>query len=104
MPRLRKRTLLPCRAWKKIKGEKEELGREKIAELIANPLSFLWFGIIQNDTSWWNGKILDDLNESSKVNNTTIIQPVMSMQVTGKVEDDFSPGHPHKQFPHDRGF
>jgi hypothetical protein len=88
----------------KIKGEKEELGREQIAELISNPLSYLWFGIIQNDTSWWNGKILDTLNESSKVNNTTIIQPVMSMQVTEKWKMIFRPVIPINSFRTIKGF
>ena len=39
--------------------------------MVANPLSYLWFGQIQNDTAWWNGDLLDDLDEDAKVMNTT---------------------------------
>jgi hypothetical protein len=88
----------------KIKEEKEELGREKVAELIANPLSYLWFAMIQNDTSWWNGKILDGLNEGSKVMNTTVIQPVMSMQLTEKWKIIFRPIIPINSFDTIKGF
>ena len=65
--------------------EKEgEMTVEQIAELMANPFSYLWFGMIQNDTYWWDGDLLDLVNEDKKVMNTTSIQPVMSVQLTEK--------------------
>jgi len=56
----------------------------KIAEALANPLSYLWLMFVQNDTYWYNGDILDRLGEDTKVMNTTLIQPVLSFQLTEK--------------------
>ena len=53
----------------KIEGEKEEMSVEQVAELMANPFSHLWFAMIQNDTYWWNGDLLDSMNEDTKVMN-----------------------------------
>ena len=67
--------------------EKEKTGEltlEEIAELIANPFSYLWFGMIQNDTYWYSGHALDLLNEGDKIVNSTLIQPVMSFALSEK--------------------
>ena len=37
---------------------------------------------VQNDTITYNGDILDALGEDDVVNNTWIIQPVLSIQLT----------------------
>ena len=37
-----------------------------------------------NDTKWYDGDLLDELNEDTKVMNTTLIQPVLSLQMTEK--------------------
>ena len=67
-----------------IAEEKEgEMTAAEIGELMANPFSYLWFGMIQNDTYWYDGDLLDFLDEDdSKVMNTTLLQPVMSLQLT----------------------
>ncbi len=54
----------------------------QIAEAMLNPLSYLWLAFIQNDTTWYDGDLMDQLNEDSKVQNTTLIMPVLSMQLT----------------------
>lgn len=64
----------------KVKEEAGEMTRDQVAELMANPFSYLWFGMIQNDSYWYSGDALDAINESDKVVNTTTIQPVMSLQ------------------------
>jgi hypothetical protein len=70
-------------------SEADELA--KIAEALANPLSYLWLMFIQNDTTWYKGDILDRLNEDTKVMNTTLIQPVMPFQLTEKWKVIFRP-------------
>ena len=80
-------------------GEKKpELSADEIGELVANPLSYLWFGQMQNETAWWKGDLLDDLNEDAKVMNTTLIQPVMAMQLTQRWKAIFRPIIPIQSF------
>ena len=55
---------------------------DKIAEALANPLSYLWLMFMQNDTIWFDGDLADDLGEDAKVQNTFLIQPVLSIQLT----------------------
>lgn len=55
---------------------------EQIAEMINNPLGNLWLMFTQNDTVWYEGNILDKINEGSKVFNTLLINPVLPMQLT----------------------
>ena len=83
---------------------KEEMSVGQIAELMANPFSHLWFGVIQNDTYWWNGDLLDSMNEDTKVMNTTVIQPVMSMQLTEDWKMIFRPVIPIHSFDTISGF
>ena len=55
---------------------------DQIAEALANPLSYLWLMFTQNDTIWYDGDIADALGEDAKVQNTLLIQPVLSFQLT----------------------
>jgi hypothetical protein len=59
-----------------------EYTQEQINEMINNPLGELWILFAQNDTVWYDGDILDRLGEDKKVMNTTLIQPVLPMQLT----------------------
>lgn len=70
----------------------------QIAEAINNPLSSLWLMFIQNDTKWYDGDILDQLGEGTKVQNTTIIQPVMPFQLTEEWKSIFRPEIPINSF------
>jgi hypothetical protein len=66
-------------------GQKQSGGYtpEQIAEMIKNPLGYLWLLFIQNDTTWYNGDIPDRLGEGrSKPQNSFLVQPVLSMQFT----------------------
>lgn len=56
----------------------------QIAEALANPLSNLWMAFMQHDTTWYDGDLADFYNEGSKVMSTTMIQPVLSFQMTEK--------------------
>ena len=72
--------------------------QEKIAEALNNPLSHLWLLFMQNDTTWWKGEALDDLNEDTKVMNTTLIQPVLSLQLTENWKTIIRPVIPIQSF------
>jgi hypothetical protein len=84
--------------------ESGELTPEQIAELMANPLSYLWFGQIQNETSWWDGDLLDLVNKNERRMNVTRIQPVMSMQLTEEWKMIFRPIIPINSFDSIRGW
>ena len=75
----------------KKKEETGELTRDQVAELMANPFSYLWFGMVQNDTYWWSGDALNAIGEKYKVQNTTLIQPVMSLKWSEKWRVIFRP-------------
>lgn len=62
--------------------QKNEPTDEEIAEAINNPLSYLYLLWIQNDTAWYKGDLLDQFGEDDKVMNTTLLQPIMPMQLT----------------------
>ncbi len=83
-----------------IAEEKEgQMTAAEIGELMANPFSYLWFGMIQNDTYWYDGDLLDFLDEDdSKVMNTTLLQPVMSVQLTETWKAIFRPVIPIHSF------
>lgn len=83
---------------KKIAKKKAALSADEIGEMVANPLSYLWFGQMQNDTAVWKGDLLDDLDEDAKVMNTTTIQPVMAMQLTQSWKMIFRPLIPIQSF------
>ncbi len=82
---------------------KEEEGADteeidKIAEALANPLSYLWLLFTQNDTIWFDGDLMDDLNEDAQVQNRTLLQPVMSVQLTENWKTIFRPVIPINSF------
>jgi hypothetical protein len=54
----------------------------QIAEAMLNPLSYLWLLFVQNDTVWYDGDTLDEIGEDKLAQNTTLIMPVLSMQLT----------------------
>jgi hypothetical protein len=70
----------------------------QIAEAMLNPLSYLWLAFMQNDTTWYDGDLMDQLNEDSKVQNTTLIMPVLSMQLTEKWKTIIRPVIPINSF------
>ena len=53
---------------------------DAIGEALANPLSYLWLGFMQNDTIWYDGDVADALGEDAKVQNTFLLNPVLSVQ------------------------
>jgi hypothetical protein len=74
-----------------ITEKKHQLSAGEMGEMVANPLSYLWIGQLQNDTAWWKGDALDALDEDAKIMNTTTIQPVMAMQLTPRWKAIFCP-------------
>lgn len=85
-------------------GDYGDMSLDEIAELMANPFSYLWFGMVQNDTYWWDGDLLDALDKDKKVMNTTLIQPVMSLQFTSESRLIFRPVIPINSFDTIKGF
>jgi len=83
---------------------KEEPSEEEIAEAINNPLSYLYLLWVQNDTSWWSGDVLDKLDEDDKVMNSTLIQPIMPIQLTENWKAIFRPIIPINSFDTISGF
>ncbi len=69
-----------------------------IAQALANPLSYLWLGFIQNDVINYTGSTLDALGEKDVVNNTTLIMPVLSIQLTEKWKTVIRPVIPINSF------
>ena len=59
-----------------------KLTRRLIAEAMLNPLSNLWLLFAQNDTTWYDGDIMDALGEDAKVQNSLLLMPVMPFQLT----------------------
>ncbi len=53
-----------------------------LGEAMANPLSNLWLLFMQNDTIWHDGDLLDDNNKDAKAQNTFLLNPVLSVQLT----------------------
>jgi len=71
---------------------------EEIAEMINNPLGNLWLLFTQNDTVWYEGDILDRLDEDNKAFNTLLINPVMPFQLTEGWKYVFRPIIPINSF------
>ena len=69
-----------------------------IAEALNNPLSSLWIMFIQNDTTLYEGDLVDSLGKSHLVQNTTLIQPVMPFQLTKNWKAIFRPVIPINSF------
>ena len=79
-------------------GLSAEEEKAQLGEAMANPLSHLWLMFSQNDTIWYEGSILDRLNEHDKVQNSTIVMPVMPMQLTEQWKAIFRPVIPINSF------
>jgi hypothetical protein len=90
--------IFPVFAWAADAGKEEMDDDAKIAEAMLNPLSYLWLAFMQNDTYWYDGSILDSLGEDSKVQNTTLLMPVLSIQLTEKWKTIFRPVIPINSF------
>jgi hypothetical protein len=75
-----------------------EQNLDAVAEAMANPLSYLWMLSTQNDTIWYDGDLVDDLGEDAKVQNTLLINPVLSMQLTENWKAIFRPVIPINSF------
>ena len=69
-----------------------------VAEALNNPLSSLWIMFVQNDTTWYEGDLVDSLGKSDLVQNTTLIQPVMPFQLTENWKAIFRPVIPINSF------
>ncbi len=69
-----------------------------IAEALANPLSYLWLMFMQNDTLTYSGSIIDQLGLPDVTNNTLLIQPVLSIQLTEKWKTVIRPVIPINSF------
>jgi hypothetical protein len=55
---------------------------DQLGEAMANPLSYLWLLFTQNDTIWYDGEIAKRLGEDAKAQNTFMLNPVLSLQLT----------------------
>jgi hypothetical protein len=71
---------------------------DKIAAALANPLSYLWLLFIQHDIISYDGDVLDALGEDAQTQNTTLVQPVLSVQLTKKWKTIFRPVIPFNSF------
>lgn len=72
-------------------GSEEQAEMAQLAEAMANPLSYLWLIFTQTDTVSYDGDILDTLGEDDLVNNTLLLQPVLSIQLTKEWKTVFRP-------------
>ena len=77
-------------------SEQDEMAQ--IAEAMANPLSYLWLLFMQHDAISYDGDILDALGEDAKTQHTTLLMPVLSMQLTEKWKTIFRPVIPINNF------
>jgi hypothetical protein len=55
---------------------------EQIAEMINNPLGSLWLLNVQSTTTWFSGALVDRAKPLGRGQSSTLIQPVLSMQLT----------------------
>lgn len=89
---------LPQNAFGQQESSDELAELDAIGEAMANPLSYLWLLFMQNDTIWPDGDILDDLDLDPKVQNTFLLQPVLSVQLTEQWKTIFRPVIPIQSF------
>ena len=71
---------------------------EMIAEAMLNPLSYLWLMFMQSDFVSYDGDLLDRLGEDSVMQNTTLVMPVLSQQLTENWKMIFRPVIPINSF------
>ena len=55
---------------------------EQVAEMINNPLGYLWLLNVQSTTTWFSGALVDRAKPLGSGQSSTLIQPVLSMQLT----------------------
>ena len=55
---------------------------EQIAEMINNPLGHLWLLNVQSTATWFSGTLVDQARPLGSAQSATLIQPVLSMQLT----------------------
>jgi hypothetical protein len=55
---------------------------EQIAEMINNPLGSLWLLNVQSTATWFSGTLVDRAEPLGRAQIATLIQPVLSMQLT----------------------
>ena len=70
----------------------------QIAEALANPLSYLWLLFVQNQTTLHDGRILDEVGVGEQAQNSLLIQPVLSLQMTDNWKAIFRPTIPINSF------
>lgn len=58
---------------------------EQIAEMINNPLGYLWLLNVQSTTTWFSGALVDRARPLGSGQSSTLIQPVLSMQLTPNI-------------------
>lgn len=59
-----------------------ELSDEQIAEMMLNPLGWLWIVVFQHDITRYNGDLTDLANTGDKIMHSTKFQPVMPLKLT----------------------
>jgi len=57
----------------------------QIAEMINNPLGYLWLLNVQSTTTWFSGALVDRAEPLGSGQSATLIQPVLSMQLTPEI-------------------
>ena len=58
---------------------------EQIAEMINNPLGHLWLLNVQSTITWFSGALVDRAKPLGSGQSSTLIQPVLSMQLTPNI-------------------
>ncbi len=58
---------------------------EQIAEMINNPLGYLWLLNVQSTVTWFSGALVDRAKPLGSAQSATLIQPVLSMQLTPNI-------------------
>ena len=77
---------------------KAEADAAAIAEAMLNPLSYLWMLFTQNDLTTYDGTAMDALGKGSQLQNTTLLMPVLSQQLTEEWKMIFRPVIPINSF------
>lgn len=71
---------------------------EMIAEAMLNPLSHLWLLFAQSDFISYDGDVLNALGKDAQLQNTTLLMPVLSQQLTEDWKMIFRPVVPINSF------
>ena len=71
---------------------------DQIGEAMANPLSYLWLLFSQNDTFSYDGDALDAIGADEQTQNSTILMPVLSLQLTEQWKTIIRPVIPINSF------